>query len=157
MEFPARLLWSLGPPLLRAKCAIYQYLDLFKSSGYPGTETLPTGVIESAARPAVYVRVNDLLGSAPLAATDLQDLIRTLACRADARFLAVISPGTVTVYKIGFSDGTKENSYLFKDTPGSFKLRNLIAGLDAKSFTTIGNSDDQWLEGHLFQLMKGAA
>lgn len=134
-----------------------RYLDLFKTSRDSETDALPTGVIESAARPVVYFKANESLGSSPLDPTDLQDLIRTLACRADARFLALISPGVVTVYKIGFFDGAEETQCIFKDTPGSFRLRNLISGLDAPSLTSVSKSDVQWLEGHLFQLMKGAA
>lgn len=134
-----------------------RYLDLFKTSRDPESDALPTGVIESAARPVVYFKANDSLGSSPLARNDLQNLIRTLACRADARFLALISPGVVTVYKIGFFDDAEENQCIFKATPGSFRLRNLISGLDAPSLTSMGKSDAQWLEGHLFQLMKGAA
>lgn len=134
-----------------------RYLDLFKISKDPETDALPTGVIESAARPAVYFKSNESLGSSPLAPADLQDLIRTLACRADARFLALISPGVVTVYKIGFFDGAEENQYIFKDTPGRFRLRNLISGLDTSSLAAVNKSDAHWLEGHLFQLMKGAA
>lgn len=134
-----------------------RYLDLFNTAGDIETDALPSGVIESAARPAVYFKSNRSLGSAPIARSELQDLIRTLACRADARFLALISPGVVTVYKIGFFDGAEENQYIFKDTPGSFRLRNLISGLDIRSLTSVSKSDAQWLEGHLFQLMKGAA
>jgi N-6 DNA Methylase len=134
-----------------------RYLDLFRTSDNPESEVLPTGVIESAARPSVYFKVDDTLGSLPLTARDLQDLVRTLACRADARFLAIISPGIVTVYKIGFFKGTEDNQYLFRDTRGSFKLRNLISGLDVDALTSAGKSDARWLEGHLFQLMKGAA
>ena len=110
-----------------------RYLDLFK--GDKTSDALPSGVIESAARPAVYFKADNKLGATPLARKDLQDLIRTLACRADARFLAVISPAVITVYKIGFFEGTEENEYLFKDTPGGLQLRNLISGLDAPSLT----------------------
>ena len=134
-----------------------RYLDLFKNSKDTETDTLPTGVIESAARPAVYLKSNESLGYSPLAPADLQDLIRTLACRADARFLALISPGVITVYKIGFFDSAVENQYLFKEAPGSFRLRNLISGLDTSSLAAVNKSDAYWLEGHLFQLMKGAA
>lgn len=134
-----------------------RYLDLFKDAGNNEPETLPTGVIESAARPAVYFKANGGLGSARIAPAELQDLIRTLACRADARFLALISPGVVTVHKIGFFDGSEDNQSLFKAKPGSFRLRNLISGLDFPSLTSAGNTDAQWLEGHLFQLLKGAA
>lgn len=134
-----------------------RYLDLFKAAGDIEADALPTGVIESAARPAVYFKANGHLGSAPVAQAELQDLIRTLACRADARFLALISPSVVTVYKIGFFDGTQSNEVIFKVEPGNFRLRNLISGLDSPSLTTAGSSDAQWLEGHLFQLLKGAA
>lgn len=132
-----------------------RYLDLFKSG--KASEVLPAGVIESAARPAVYFKVEHSLGSKPLSPSGLQDLIRTLACRADARFLAVLSPGVVTVYKIGFFDGTEASQYLFKDAPGGIKLRNLISGLDTASLTSLEKSNAQWLEGLLFQLLKGAA
>jgi hypothetical protein len=134
-----------------------RYLDLFKNSRDQETDALPTGVIESAARPAIYFKANESLGSAPLTPSELQDLIRTLACRADARFLALISPGVVIVYKIGFFDSAEKNQYIFKDTPGSFRLRNLISGLDTGSLAAVNKSDAHWLEGHLFQLMKGAA
>ena len=134
-----------------------RYLDLFKAAGDIQTDALPTGVIESAARPAVYFKSNGSLGSAPITPVELQDLIRTLACRADARYLALISPGVVTVYKIGFFDSSENNQFIFRVEPGNFRLRNLISGLDSPSLTSAGNSDAQWLEGHLFQLLKGAA
>ena len=134
-----------------------RYLDLFKAAGDIQTDALPTGVIESAARPAVYFKSNGSLGSAPITPAELQDLIRTLACRADARYLALISPGVVTVYKIGFFDSSEDNNSIFRVKPGNFRLRNLISGLDSSSLSSAGNSDAQWLEGHLFQLLKGAA
>jgi hypothetical protein len=134
-----------------------RYLDLFEDVGDAKTGALPTGVIESAARPAVYFKADGNLGSASITPAALQDLIRTLACRADARYLALISPGVVTVYKIGFFDGAEENQFVFKTEPGSFRLRNLISGLDLPSLTSVENSDAQWLEGHLFQLLKGSA
>lgn len=134
-----------------------RYLDLFKITDAVETETLPSGVIESAARPSVYFKISGGLGSAPITQAELQDLIRTLACRADARYLAVISTGVVTVYKVGFFDTTQENKSIFEVNPGSFRLRNLISGLDLPSLTSVGDSDARWLEGHLFQLLKGAA
>lgn len=134
-----------------------RYLDLFRAAGDTETDILPTGVIESAARPAVYFKWSGGLGSATLAKAELQDLIRTLACHADARYLALISPGVVTVYKIGFFDSAEENKSIFQTKPGSFRLRNLISGLDLPSLDSVGSSDKQWLEGHLFNLLKGAA
>lgn len=134
-----------------------RYLDLFKITDAVETETLPSGVIESAARPSVYFKVNGGLDSVPITQAELQDLIRTLACRADARYLAVISAGVVTVYQVGFFDTTQENKSIFEVNPGSFRLRNLISGLDLPSLTSMGDSDARWLEGHLFQLLKGAA
>lgn len=44
-----------------------------------------------------------------------------------------------------------------RNTPGRFRLRNLISGLDTSSLAAVNKSDAHWLEGHLFQLMKGAA
>lgn len=134
-----------------------RYLDLFRSSEDIVEDVLPSGVIESATRPAIYFKSSGGLGSAALSQTELQELIRTLACRADARYLALLSPGVVTVYKIGFFDVTQDNNSIFEVAPGDFRLRNLISGLDLPSLTSVGNSDAQWLEGHLFQLLKGSA
>jgi N-6 DNA Methylase len=134
-----------------------RYLDLFRSSDDIVEDVLPSGVIESATRPAIYFKSSGGLGSAALSQTELQELIRALACRADARYLALLSPGVVTVYKIGFFDVRQENNSIFKVAPGDFRLRNLISGLDLPSLTSVGNSDAQWLEGHLFQLLKGSA
>lgn len=134
-----------------------RYLDLFNAAGSAQADVLPTGVIESAARPAIYVRASGGLGCPTITAAELQDLIRTLACRADARFLALISPGVITVYKIGFFDNTEESPCVFKDETGSFRLRSLISGLDLPSLNSVGTSDAQWLEGHLFKLLKEAA
>lgn len=134
-----------------------RYLDLFKADDETQKSVLPTGVIESAARPAVYFRADGGLGAAELSTIELQDLIRTLACRADARYLALISPGVITVYKIGFFNSAEEIDSIFKTRPGTFRLRNLISGLDLPSLDSAANSDKQWLEGHLFSLLKGAA
>lgn len=134
-----------------------RYLDLFKADGDSETGALPSGVIESAARPSIYFKVSGGLGNAVLPEAELQDLIRTLACRADARYLALIRPGVVTVYKVGFFETAKEHKSIFQVRPGNFRLRNLISGLDLPSLNSAGNSDKQWLEGHLFQLLKGAA
>ncbi|MGB4116806.1 MAG: N-6 DNA methylase [Polaromonas sp.] len=134
-----------------------RYLDLFKAHGDTEKGVLPAGVIESAARPAVYFRADGGLGGAELSRSELQDLIRTLACRADARYLALISPGVVTVYKIGFFDSSDEIHSIFETEPGAFRLRNLISGLDLPSLDSVANTDKQWLEGHLFNLLKSAA
>nr|WP_319564441.1 N-6 DNA methylase [uncultured Rhodoferax sp.] len=134
-----------------------RYLDLFNAAGNTQAGVLPTGVIESAARPVIYVKASGGFGCPQIAATELQDLIRTLACRADARFLALISPGVITVYRVGFFDNTEESPCVFKDESGSFRLRSLISGLDLPSLNSVGTSDAQWLEGHLFQLLKEAA
>lgn len=134
-----------------------RYLDLFKAHGDTEKSVLPAGVIESAARPAVYFRADGGLGGAALSKSELQDLIRTLACRADARYLALISPGVVTVYKIGFFESSNEVHSIFETQPSSFRLRNLISGLDLPSLNSVVNSDKEWLEGHLFSLLKGAA
>jgi len=134
-----------------------RYLDLFNAAGNVQADVLPTGVIESAARPAIYVKASGGLGCPTITAAELQDLIRTLACRADARFLALISPGVIAVYKIGFFDNTEESPCVFEDESGSFRLRSLISGLDLPSLNSVGNPDAQWLEGHLLQLLKVAA
>lgn len=135
-----------------------RYLDLFRLDDEVGSNSpLPSGVIESAARPAIYFKTNGGFGDTQMAPAAIQDLIRTLACRADAKYLALISPGVITVYLVGFFDGASSAATLFETSPGNLRLRNLIAGFDLPASKSGANSDSQWLEGHLFQLLKGAA
>jgi len=72
------------------------YLDLVEKS------TSGLGVIEDQGNPVVY-----LLNQAPVEASvnaySLESLIQTLACRADARYLAVAQPGRLAIYPIGLA------------------------------------------------------
>src|SRR5258708_215948 len=81
-----------------------RYLDLVRDShaieGDHPLHRYPDGVVEASGRPILYVARESSLGSGR--STDIADLVRTLACRADARYLAVFRPGNTTFSRLGF-------------------------------------------------------
>ena len=136
-----------------------RYLDLL--GGRDDSETvLPDAVIESSGQPYLYVVRHDRLGDSGNAQPHLAGLIRILACRSDARFLAVVKPGSIDVYPVG----------LFENVPGamlssprdnkSADLRGLLTGaMFASHDMNAGSSKiaKQWLETLLFRLLTDAA
>jgi len=95
-----------------------RYLDLL--GGRDDRKTvLPDAVIESSGQPYLYVVRRDRLGDSGHAQTHLAELIRILACRSDARFLAVVKPGSIDVYPVGLFERVP-------DVPdGHFKIPHL--------------------------------
>lgn len=59
-------------------------------------ETLPEGVVEVSGKAALYVVRQELLAG-PIQGAKLAQLMRTVACRADAAYLAVISPASTSI------------------------------------------------------------
>ncbi|WP_312548861.1 hypothetical protein [Massilia sp.] len=78
-----------------------RYVDLLQPVEHIDAVVLPDAVIEAGGSPVMYVVRHDRLGDAGLDANRrLAQLIRVLACRADARFLAVVRPGALDVYPV---------------------------------------------------------
>lgn len=140
-----------------------RYLDLIRSSD--SDEPLPDAVVESSGVPLVYVVRHDTLGSAPGDQQALEQLVRVLACRADARYLAVLEPGQVVVYPILMDDALRQP--LFHDTEAASyaMFRGMLTGSAAqKTSSPISRKSRksskaavQWLDELLFQLLSDAA
>ena len=140
-----------------------RYLDLIRSN--ETDEPLPDAVVESSGVPLVYVVRHDTLGSSSGDQQALKQLLRVLACRADARYLAVLEPGQVVVYPILMDDVLRQP--LFHDTEAAnyAMFRGMLTGSAAqKTSTPISRKSRksskaavQWLDELLFQLLSDTA
>ena len=137
-----------------------RYLDLLGSP--ESDELLPDAVVESGGVPLAYVVRRDTLGSSPADTAALARLVRVLACRADARYLAVFEPGQVVVYPIRM-DAALPAPVLSDTEVGQYaRFRGMLSGsaVDASpnvSARKSSKAEVQWLDGLLFQLLTDAA
>lgn len=140
-----------------------RYLDLIRRNDTD--EPLPDAVVESSGVPLVYIVRRDTLGSASGDQQALKQLIRVLACRADARYLAVLEPGQVVVYPILMEDALRQP--LFHDTEAASyaMFRGMLTGSTAQKISSpvsrksrkSSKASVQWLDELLFQLLSDAA
>lgn len=134
-----------------------RYVDLLGGSkNYH--EILPDAVVESSGQPFVYVVRGDRLGDVQdRTQTRLADLIRTLACRSDARYLGVVTAGTLQVYPLGIFETPPPPLTLVSQQYTS-TWRALLSGATLP-FDTAGQQQASglWLETLLFQLLVDAA
>jgi hypothetical protein len=135
-----------------------KYMDLLHTAtrGSPDDrEALPDGVVEVSGKAAVYVIRSQLLAG-PKAVQELAQLTRTLACRADAAYLAVVEPGVTTVYRVGFyNDGVLPPVDAVIESANAVGLRNLLCGHDTNSRQAA--VDRLWLDDLLFKLLTDSA
>lgn len=136
-----------------------RYLDLLGMSDEYGT-VLPDAVIESSGQPYLYVVRRDRLGDVGNNQRPLAELIRILACRSDARFLAVVRPGSIDVYPVGLFERVPDAMLSSPSDSNNADLRGLLSGAAFGSHTATAGSSKfakQWLEALLFQLLTNAA
>jgi len=136
-----------------------RYLDLLGRSDNSDT-VLPDAVIESAGQPYLYVVRHDRLGDAARNQSRLAELIRVLACRSDARFLAVVSPGSIDVYPVGLFDHVPDVMLSSPSNSNGAVLQGLLSGAAFGSHGAASRSSTiskQWLEVLLFRLLTDAA
>jgi len=137
-----------------------RYLDLVRSG--ESDELLPDAVVESGGVPLVYVVRHDTLGSKQSDPHQLAQLVRVLACRADARYLAVVEPGQVVVYPVLMDDALPSPMFCDTEAARYATFRGMLSGTTAQSTTGRGSrrsrkATAQWLDGLLFQLLTDAA
>ncbi|WP_439852340.1 HsdM family class I SAM-dependent methyltransferase [Pseudomonas syringae] len=137
-----------------------RYLDLLPSDD--GKELLPDAVVESGGVPLIYVVRCDTLGSALTDTAELSQLVRVLACRADARYLAVVEPGTVVVYPIFMDDVLPIPVLSDTEAAGYAKFRGILSGSSTDITPTVSarrsrKAAELWLDGLLFSLLTDAA
>lgn len=132
-----------------------RYMDLLRrDEGGPGA-TLPDGVVEVSGKAAVYIVRGELLAG-PSAYQHLAQLTRTLACRADAAYLAVMQPGSTTIYRVGFySEGQPPTVGAVIEPSNAIGLRNLLNGDETLSGQNLANR--LWLDDLLHKLLTESA
>ncbi len=137
-----------------------RYLDLIRSDD--SDELLPDFVVESGGVPLVYFIRHDTLGSKRGDPRELAQLVRVLACRADARYLAVVEPGQMVVYPVLMDDALPPPMFTDTEAAGYATFRGMLSGTTAQATTNRGvrrsrKVTAQWLDGLLFQLLTDAA
>lgn len=138
-----------------ASPANMRYGDLLHCNSKTNT-TLPDAVIESSGLPIIYVLRADSLGRNSTI-TDLSDILRTLGCRADARFLAVIYPGVVSIYPVGIQSGMPAAVMSFP-SGSAYQLREFLGGGNWGELDTRKSSTNQiWLDQFLLRLLNASA
>lgn len=137
-----------------------RYLDLLR--GDDTQELLPDAVVESGGVPLVYIVRRDTLGSMRTDTAGLSQLVRVLACRADARYLAVLEPGQVVVYPVLMDDELP--APVLSDTEAAHyaKFRGMLSGSASDVASNVSTRKSRkaaarWLDSLLFQLLTDAA
>ena len=139
----------------KASARHLRYMDLLpgERSGVV-TEPLPEGAVEVSGKAAVYVVRRELL-EGPMEGQKLAQLMRALACRADAAYLAVINTSSTTIYRVGFyaedAMPTVESTVEMSDPHGLRGLLNDAAVGDEQDV------DRLWLDDLLFKLLTKSA
>lgn len=81
-----------------------RYLDLTPGSASRKRQTgipLPVAIVEYEDRPLIYVIRNDALAQSPKMSRDeVAHVVRTLACRGEGDYLAVVYPGELVIYPL---------------------------------------------------------
>lgn len=136
-----------------------RYLDLLGTTIDSHT-IYPDAVIESSGHPYLYVVRRNRLGDSNACNINLAELIRILACRSDARFLAVVKPGSIDVYPVGLFENVPDvllSGFTDRSSP---ELRSLLCGslvIPNDGYTRRSTISKQWLEALLFRLLTDAA
>jgi hypothetical protein len=138
-----------------------RYVDLLHADDDTSVPAvLPDAVIEAAGSPIMYVVRQDRLGDANETAWRLAELVRALACRADARFLAVVRPGSIDVYPVTLYEGTQHPIISASGDAMRGKLHGLLSGAAIPLPNRTKRSkeiSEHWLETLLFKLLSDAA
>ncbi len=137
-----------------------RYLDLLR--GNDTQEFLPDAVVESGGVPLVYVVRRDTLGSTRTDTVGISQLVRVLACRADARYLAVVEPGQVVVYPVVMNDVLPTPLLSDTEAAGYATFRGMLSGSAADIASNVSTQKSRkategWLDGLLFRLLTDAA
>jgi hypothetical protein len=133
-----------------------RYLDLVDS----GDHVRPDFVVENNGYPILYVVRQDHLGATETDSDQqLNDLMWRLACRADARHLAVVKPGQLAIYPINLSPEIARPIKIDAND-ASIWLRDFLTGgaelIDSVEKRT-SHAKATWLDEFMFELLMQAA
>lgn len=128
-----------------------RYIDLMSVNTQ--STYLPDAVVESAGQPFAYVVRRDRLGDVQHDNRRLQDLVRVLACRSDAKYLCVVTLGAMDIFPVTI---TRElpAPLVYPSSGKAPGWLDLLSGtVPAAIQRTSGRAQDQWVEGLLFDLL----
>ena len=134
-----------------------RYMDLLPASQVPTADGQASleGVVEVSGKATLYVVRSSLPAPRGMDASIVQ-LMRTLACRADASHLAVVRPGTMTVYRVGFyADGQTPTVDAVIDGEDPLSVRKFFNS--GRELTRQERVNRLWLDDLLFDLLTKAA
>lgn len=141
-----------------------RYLDLTPASVMRKRQTgipLPHGVVEYEDRPVLYVIRNDALTQAPSEhRAEVARLIRTLVCRAEGEYLAVVYPGELVIYPLKLAkERPKGFAVSGRDDRAPMLLPDLVAGfnLDQERQKNQVAAKAEALHRLLFRLLTGVS
>ena len=139
----------------KASARHLRYMDLLPGARLGvAAGPLPEGAVEVSGKAAVYVVRRELLDG-PIEGQKLAQLMRAVACRADAAYLAVINAASTTIYRVGFyAEGSipmVESTVEMSDPNGLRGLLNDAAVGDEQDV------DRLWLDDLLFRLLTRSA
>lgn len=129
------------------------YLDLMpKSRASADAEILPAAVIEADGSAVLYLASDASLLSEPDRLTLLRE---TLACRGDAHYLAIMQPGVLHIFPLGFYEGNTPRSIREIPLISGGELHDFLAGLD--KIEEIATAEKAWLDNYLLELLRSTA
>jgi hypothetical protein len=133
-----------------------RYLDLLHKQD---DAVLPDAVIEVNGQPLMYLIRQNLLGTLGNPTVGLAETIRTLACRADARFLGVVTPGTISIYPIEIVDSIPAPIKTLDESDSTLAIRDFLTGAEWPniSHNRVAKADERWLDAFLLSLLNAAA
>jgi hypothetical protein len=111
---------------------LLRYVDLFPESiarkGMAKSPT-PDGVLEHDDRPLIYLYRADSLAVDPKeAARGVAEAVRSLACRAEGSYLAVVRHGELDVYPVGLLKEVPRATTFFATPDRTLLVHNLASG-----------------------------
>jgi hypothetical protein len=94
----------------KASADLMDYLDLIEpASNQSNPKLFPNGVVENQDRPLLFFIQESHLSQAPdKQQQQVSEMRRTLACRGDRAYLAVVRPGTLEVIPVSLNDQKPE-------------------------------------------------
>jgi hypothetical protein len=124
---------------------LINYLDL-RVSHNSNSSIFPDAVLEVNGSPILYIVHNSSFTGGGITQEKILALLRILACRNDAQFLAVVDHGQITVYPISLSNKLPQSEIIKSSQEGAkFFIRDLAAGYEPVRLQWVKETVDELL------------
>jgi hypothetical protein len=141
----------------KATPELIDYLDLIEPQGQQAERLIkPDGVVENQDRPLLFFVNQGRLATAPQEQQQqIQDLRRSLACRGDRAYLAIIRPGALDVIPVSLKSKTAEWKEFTAGTTEALTFFSRLALGRCEEMPSGGEVD--FLFKHMFSLVDKTA